>query len=306
MRVGVIGIGNMGQHHVRIYRELGAEIVGVADLDKKKATKIASQYETRAFTDYRELLSQGLDAVTIAVPTASHREVALAAIKQGINLLVEKPIADSTAHGKEIVLAAEKAGLKLMVGYIERFNPVVRKLKDIIEEGILGKLILLSVRRVGAFPPRVTSTGIITESASHDIDIVRYITAKEPIEIFAKLSNIQNERGDCGLIMLDLGDVTASIEVNWFTPHKVRTMVATGTKGIAYVDYIEQTLVVHNAGWKMEPQFERDEPLRLELKHFLECIELDKQPLVSGYEGLKTLEIALEAEAKGLSSQAQQ
>jgi UDP-N-acetylglucosamine 3-dehydrogenase len=306
MRVGVIGTGNMGQHHVRIYRELGAEIVGVADLDEAKATKIANQYETRAFTDYRELLSQGLDAVTIAVPTASHREVALAAIEQGINLLVEKPITDSISHGEEIILAAEKAGLKLMIGFIERFNPVVRKLKDIIEEGILGKLILLSVRRVSPFPPGVAGVGIITEFASHDIDIVRYIIAKEPIEVFAKLSNIQNEKGDCALIVLDLGDVIASIEVNWFTPHKVRTMVVTGTKGIAYVDYLEQTLEVHNAGWKMEPQFERDEPLRLELKHFLECIELDKQPLVSGYDGLKTLKIALEAEAKGLSSQAQQ
>jgi UDP-N-acetylglucosamine 3-dehydrogenase len=138
----------------------------------------------------------------------------------------------------------------------------------------------------------------MTDSASHDIDIIRYITNKEPVEVYSKLSHIQNTKGDCGLVVLDMGGVVASIEVNWFTPHKVRTMVVTGTKGIAYVDYIEQTLKVYNAGWKMEPQFERDEPLRLELKHFIECIEQDKQPLVSGKDGLKTLKIALEAENK--------
>lgn len=298
MRVGVIGVGNMGQNHVRIYHELGAEIVGVADLDKKKAIKVANQYETMAFADYRELLSRKLDAVTIAVPTASHREVALTVIEQGIHLLVEKPIADSASHGEEIVLAANTASVKLMVGYIERFNPVVRKLKEIIEDGILGSPILLSVRRVGAFPPGASDVSVILDSASHDIDIVRYITSKEPIEVFAKLSCVQNAKGDCGLVVLDLGSLVASIEVNYLTPHKVRTMVVTGTKGIAYMDYIEQTLKIYNAGWKMEPQFERDEPLRLELKHFMECIEQNKQPLVDGYDGLKTLKIALEAEAK--------
>lgn len=298
MKIGVIGVGNMGQNHVRIYHELGVEIVGVADLDKEKSVKIANQYGAMAFTDYEKLLNYKLDAITLAVPTASHKEIALAVIEKGINLLVEKPIADSIAHGEEIVLAAEKAGVKLMVGYIERFNPVVRKLKDIIEEGILGTLILMSARRVGAFPPSAIDAGIMTDSASHDIDIIRYITGKEPVEVYSKLSHIQNTKGDCGLVILDLGDVVASIEVNWFTPHKVRTMVVTGTKGIAYVNYIKQTLKVYNACWKMEPQFEREEPLRLELKHFIECAEQDKQPLVSGKDALKTLKIALEAEAK--------
>jgi UDP-N-acetylglucosamine 3-dehydrogenase len=297
MKVGVIGVGEMGQNHVRVYHELGAEIIGVSDLNEERARKIASQYETRAFTNYRELLSQGLDAVTIAVPTSKHKEVALAAISNGVNILVEKPIADSVVHGDEIITAAERAGLKLMVGHVERFNPVAEKLKDIIEEGTLGKVLLLSTRRVGPFAARISDAGIITDLATHDIDIARYIIAKEPVEVFTKLSNIRNKKGDCALIILDFGDTTASIEVNWFTPQKVRTLVATGTEGIAYVDYIEQTLEVHNAGWKMVPRFEKGEPLRLELEHFLECIKFDRQPLVTGYDGLKTLEIALEAEA---------
>ena len=121
--------------------------------------------------------------------------------------------------------------------------------------------------------------------------------AKEPVSVFAKLSKIRNKKGDCALIVLDLGGPIASIEANWFTPQKVRTLVATGTEGIAYVDYIEQNLEIHNASCKMVPHFQKGEPLKLELEHFLECVELDKQPMVNGHDGLKTLEIALEAEA---------
>lgn len=300
MKVGVIGVGEMGQNHVRVYHEIGAEIVGIADLELGRITKIATQYETVPFTDYKELLQERLDAVSIAVPTRLHREVALEAIKRGVNLLIEKPLADSIAHSKEIIATAEKTGLKLMVGHIERFNPAVGKLKDVIEHGTIGKLLLLSMRRVGPFSPRITDIGIITDFATHDIDIARYITGKEPVGVFAKLSGIRNKKGDCGLIILDFGDITASIEVNWFTPHKVRTLVATGTEGIAYLDYIEQTLEVHNQSWKMIPRFEKGEPLKLELEHFLECIKFDRQPLVTGYDGLKTLEIALEAETKAI------
>ena len=302
MKVGIIGVGEIGQNHVRVYHELGADIVGVADLNEEKVTKVARQYQTRAFTDYRELLRQSLDAVSIAVPTISHREVALATIEHKANLLVEKPIADSIAHGEEIITAAEKTGVKLMVGHIERFNPAVIKLKDIIEQGTLGKIILLSARRVGPFASRIADVGIITDLATHDIDIARYILAKEPVRVFAKLSGIRNKKGDCALIILDFGDATASIEVNWFTPQKVRSLVSTGTEGIAYVDYIEQNLEVHNMAWKMIPRFKKGEPLKLELKHFLECIEFDMQPLVSGYDGLKTLEIALDAETEAHSA----
>jgi len=297
MRVGVIGVGEMGQNHLRIYRELGTEITGVSDLNEERARKIASQYETRAFTNYRELLSQELDAVTIAVPTSKHKEVALAAISNGVNILIEKPITDTIFHADEIIKAAEKTGLKLMVGHIERFNPVVKKLKETIEDGTLGKVILLSSRRVGPFASKITDTGIIIDLATHDIDVARYIIAKEPLEVFAKFSNIKNKKGDCALIVLDFGEMTAAIEVNWFTPHKIRTMIITGTEGIAYVNYIEQSLEIYKTGCKMIPRFEKGEPLKFELEHFIECIKLNKQPMISGYDGLKTLEIALEAEA---------
>ena len=296
MRIGIIGCGVMGQLHARVYRELGADLVGVADVDRKVAEELANRYQTRAFVDYEELLGQGLDAVSIAVPTKLHSEVAMRTASHGVNMLVEKPIADSIDNAKKIIDAARKANVKLMIGHIERFNPVVQKLKEIIDEGKLGEIIVLSSRRVGPAAARVTDIGITMDVASHDIDIARYLANKEAIEVLAKSSKVKNEKGDCALMIIDFGLLTASIEVNWFTPHKVRSIVVTGTKGIAYGDYIEQSLVIYDSAWKMEPKIEKDEPLRIELKHFLECVKQGKEPLITGEDGLKTLEIALKIE----------
>lgn len=296
MRVGVIGVGRMGKHHARVYRELGADLVGIADTNEQMAMEIAHQFQTKAFTNYESLLKQGLDAVSISVPTQYHNELTLAALAHGTNPLVEKPIADSVENAKKIIDAAKKAGLKLMVGHIERFNPVVLKLKEIIAEGILGNLIALSARRVGPFVERVKDVGIVLDIATHDIDIARYLVGTEPVEAFGKLRGIKHGMGDCAFIIMEFEKVTASIEVNWFTPHKVRTLVVTGTKGIAYADYMEQNIIIYNADWKMEPKVEKQEPLKLELQHFLDCIATGKEPLVTGEEGLKTLKIALEIE----------
>jgi len=301
LRVGVIGVGSMGRHHVRVYHELGVNIVGVADADSEKARKIAVQYGTKAYADYIELLNQGLDAVSITVPTIEHKAAALAAIEQGVNLLIEKPIADSVVSAWEILSAAEKKKIKLLVGHIERFNPAVQRLKQIIDEGILGKLILISARRVGPFVPRISDTGIIVDVATHDIDISRYLVGEECISVFARSTHYKNMKGDAALILMDFGGVFASIEVNWYTPYKVRSLSVTGTKGIAYLDYLKQELEIHNTKGSMIPEIERKEPLRRELVHFLDCIAGDKQPLVTGYDGLKALEIAIQAEQISLS-----
>lgn len=296
MRVGVIGVGSMGQHHARVYKELGADLVGVADINRKRADEIAKRFGTQALYNYNDLLEKGLDAVSIAVPTVLHKEVALAVIDAGVNLLVEKPIADTVENAVEMITASERARLKLMVGHIERFNPAVQKLKDVIDKGVLGDLLVLAARRVGPFDPRIKDVGIIVDLATHDIDIAEYIIGREPVKIFAKLNRIRNEKGDCAVIVLDYGDVSASIEVNWFTPHKVRSLVITGTEGIAYVDYLEQTLTIHNARDVIAPEIMKEEPLKLELKHFLESIKADKKPMIDGEKGLKTLEVAIKIE----------
>jgi len=296
MRVGVIGVGNMGRYHPRVYCELGAELVGVADTDLTKAKGLAEQYKTKAYSDYKELLSQGLDAVSIAVPTTSHKVVALAAIQKGINLLIEKPIADSIQSAQEIITVAKDSGVKLLIGHIERFNPAVRKLKQIIDNGILGKLVLISARRVGPFVPRISDVGIIVDVATHDIDVIRYLIGSEYTFVFARSTRYKNVKGDAAIILIGFGDVSASIEVNWYTPHRVRSLTVTGTQGIAYLDYLKQEVEIHKAEGNMIPKIEKEEPLKLELLHFLDCIKQDKEPLVSGYDAVKVLEIATKAE----------
>jgi len=294
IKVGVVGVGMMGQHHARIYSELDCELVGVADKNFEQAKKIGERYGTAYYKDYEELLDK-VDAVSIAIPTSMHKKVATDFIKRGIHCLVEKPIASTIEEAKEMINEAERNGVKLMVGHVERFNPAVTKLKELVEKGALGKLILISTRRVGPFVSRIRDVGIIIDSATHDIDIARYLVGKDPINVFAKSGRVKSEKEDHAIVVLDFGDVAASIEVNWFTPHKVRSLVATGTEGIAYLDYIKQELDVHSGGEKIVQKIDKVEPLKLELAHFLRCIEKNEKPLVDGCEGLKILETALRA-----------
>ncbi|MGD0780429.1 MAG: Gfo/Idh/MocA family oxidoreductase [Dehalococcoidales bacterium] len=295
MKVGVIGVGNMGKNHVRVYRELGTELVGVADINFDVAQNIAAQYKTKAYSDYNELLAKGLDAVSIAVPTTRHKAIALAAIQKGVNLLIEKPIADSVENAQELIKAAKSHKVKLMVGHIERFNPAVRTLKEIIDDGVLGDLVYISAKRVGPFVPRVSDVGIIIDMATHDIDVIRYFIGKECTSVFARSTRWKNVKGDAAIILMGFGEVSASVEVNWYTPHRERNLAVTGTKGVAYLDYIKQEIEIFKAEWKMIPEVPRAEPLKLELEHFLDCVGKDKEPLVSGTDGLKALEIAIKA-----------
>ncbi len=299
IKTGVVGVGMMGQHHARIYSELeNCKLVGVADKRLEAAKKIGEMYHTNYYQEYERLFDK-VDAVSIVVPTRLHKQIALNFMRRGIHCLVEKPIAPTLEDAKEMIKAADKNNVRLMIGHVERFNPAVTKLKEIVDKGVLGKLILISTRRVGPFVERIRDVGIIIDSATHDIDVVRYLVGRDPINVFAKSGRVKSKREDHAIVVLDFGDVVASIEVNWFTPHKVRSLVATGTEGIAYLDYLKQELEVYSRGKKLVPKIDRDEPLKLELKHFLDCIQRNAKPLVDGYEGLKVLEIAIKASKVG-------
>jgi UDP-N-acetylglucosamine 3-dehydrogenase len=294
-KTGVVGLGTMGQHHARVYRQLECKLVGVADVDVHRAQRIGEQYGIPYFADYKELIPQ-VDAVSIAVPTTLHRTVALDFLARGVHCLVEKPIASCLEDAEEMRRVAQKTNAKLAVGHIERFNPAVTKLKSIIDQGVLGDLLIISIRRVGPFACQIRDVGIIVDTASHDIDIARYLVGREPTSIFARSGRlIHRNQEDHAVIVLDFGSTTASIEVNWLTPHKVRSLVATGSKGIAYLDYIAQTLAVHNSRDAWSVPVQKTEPLKLELKHFLSCAKNGQEPLVDGYEGLRTLELCLAA-----------
>ncbi|WP_076004722.1 Gfo/Idh/MocA family protein [Dehalogenimonas formicexedens] len=294
LKVAIIGLGTMGQHHVRVYSELGCDIVGLVDTDEARGKEFAQKYGSRWFSDYHDILDKA-EAVSIAVPTSLHSLVAIDCLNKGIHCLVEKPIASTVDEARSMIEAAQKHAAKLMIGHIERFNPAVLKLKSLLDEGILGKLMIVSTRRVGPFAPRIRDVGIIIDSATHDIDVIRFLMNRDPVHVYAKSGSFRHEKEDHSVIVCDFGDAVGSIEVNWFTPHKVRTLVATGSEGIAYLDYIQQDLRVFNSVVNHDIVIEKGEPLKLELAHFLDCIITGKTPLTDGESSTKVLEIALEA-----------
>ncbi len=290
----MVGLGAMGQHHARLYSQLNCNLVAVADVNPERAREIGEKYHTKYYSDYRDLLSK-VEAVTIAVPTTLHHSVAMDFLREGIHCLVEKPIAFSLSEADDMIEAAERNRAKLAIGHIERFNPAVEKLKEIVDEGTLGNLLILSTRRVGPLVSRIRDVGVIIDSATHDIGVIRYLVNKEPVSVFSRVGSLRHPKEDHAIIVLDFQGTIACIEVNWFTPHKVRTLVATGSEGIAYLDYIEQSVVVHTASQEKTVELEKTEPLKIEVENFLKSALDGEKPAVDGDEGKEILSIALRA-----------
>jgi UDP-N-acetylglucosamine 3-dehydrogenase len=255
-----------------------------------------------------------IDAVSVVVPTSKHEEVALEAIDSGKHVLVEKPLAQSAKCAERIVRRANRAGVNLMVGHIERFNPVVGKIKKLIDEGQLGKIVSISAKRVGPYANVKNDIGVCLDLAIHDIDVMRFLTNDEVSEVYAKIGNSLCLNEDYASILLALRKgTTGLIETNWLTPTKIRRLDVTGTKGYAELDYITQELHLfgsvlsnnyseyenltmtrgypHMAKMKME----KVEPLKLELEHFIQSILSNTKPAVDGRIGIRNLEVALAA-----------
>ncbi len=231
VKVAVIGVGAMGKNHARVYWELpGLDFVGVADTDRELGESIGKRYGVDYYQDYRELLEKKKpDAVTIAVPTAFHLEVALEAIQRGIHVLIEKPIALSIEQGERIIQAANEHQVKLMIGHIERFNPAVIALKEKIKAGKIGKVFQLDARREGPFPARIDDVGVVIDLSVHDIDIMRSITGSEVERVYAETEQrIHTKHEDLltGLLRFEDRSV-GTLNVNWLTPTTIRSFVST-------------------------------------------------------------------------------
>ncbi|BAI60967.1 putative oxidoreductase [Methanocella paludicola SANAE] len=297
MRVGVIGAGAMGQNHIRMYSQMpNVELVGISDIDNNRVNKLSKQFNTMGFTEYEELLKQDLDAVSIVVPTLLHKKVALAAINANTNLLVEKPISDTIENARTIVSAAQKENLTLMVGHIERFNPAVTKMKEIIDSGELGRVVSISARRVGPNNPRIRDVGVILDIGVHDIDIISYLYNSPATEVYAIAGSEIHPHEDHATIMLRFNDNRAGlVETNWLTPHKTRNFTVIGTEGVGYGDYIEEKVFIHDKDWIKEAKVEKKEPLRCELEGFIHSCKYGDAPLTTGEDGINALKTALAA-----------
>ena len=275
MKVGVIGVGAMGRHHARVYYEMaGVELIGVSDVDRLRAEEIAAMYGAQAFTDYKKLLSCDLDAVSVAVPTTLHKTVAMDVINEGVHLLVEKPIASTVGDADEMLSAAEDAGVRLMVGHIERYNPAVTRLKEIIDSGLLGSIVSMSARRVGPHNPRIRDVGIIMDLGVHDIDTISYLyNAKaESIYAIAGDGSLGSHENHASILMQFGMGRAGMIDVNWLTPQKVRRLTVVGTDGVAYLDYLSQAVELHDGDGIRSAKVEEKEPLANELEYFIRTV----------------------------------
>jgi len=234
-----------------------------------------------------------VDAVSIVTPTNTHKEISCWFMEHGIHCLIEKPIAHTIADAKYMVECSKRNNVKVLIGHIETFNPAVQRLKQELQDDIIGNIMYASARRLGPYVSRIMDVGIALDSASHDVGVIRFLLGSSIKQSYLRNWSIKNEKGDYALLFMDMGDKAASIEVNWFTPYKIRTLDITGDKGTLHLDYIKQTVDIFTDKYSSSLTIVNKEPLKEEILHFIDCIENDKTPYVSCEEGLEILKIVL-------------
>jgi predicted dehydrogenase len=276
INLAIIGYGVMGRNRFRVLETMDSvNIVAVCD------PNVSGPPESRLYQDIDLMLSaEAIDAVILSTPTSLHKEIGLKCIGKGIHLLIEKPIASNSVDGRELKEYASRNNIKLVLGYVERFNPVVLALKEEIRN---KEIYSICATRIGPIPPRISDVGVLTDLAVHDIDLIRFITNREIVEtkIF-KSKKIHNHNEDNAIIAMQLeSGAVANITTNWLTPFKRRTIEIATSEGYYEADLINQTLNEYsssayidiNHSYVVRNCFVRKgEPLSFELKAFLKYL----------------------------------
>jgi predicted dehydrogenase len=290
-KAAVIGVGHLGKQHARLYSELGC-LEAVVDLQTSRAQEIGALYGKPALTDYRELFGK-VDAVSIAVPTVDHVQVGLDCLQHGIDVLVEKPIAATLEQAAALIEAAKRNNRILQVGHVERFNPVVIEAAE-----VATKPQFFEIHRLAAFSPRSLDIDVVLDLMIHDIDIVLSLV-REPVRevravgipVLSKKADIANAR-----VEFENGCV-ANFTASRVSFEKTRKLRFFQPHDYISVDYASQTgtMVSLRMGRVIERKLEpaNEEPLKLELASFVECVSKRKTPVVSGEDGLRALELGM-------------
>ena len=297
--VAVIGSGFWGQNHARVFRNMEeTNLIAVCDSNENKAKEVAAKFGVQWYADIeRLLLRNDVEAVTVCTPTTTHHDVATQAVKVGKHVLVEKPMTNTVEEAKKLVSLARERGVCLMPGHIERFNPAVQRVKKMIVEGKLGQVILVIARRVTRWPERIGDVGVIKDSAIHDIDIMCYLLEDYVKSVYARAGSLRHKLEDFAEILLRFSNgETGFIDANWLTPRKIRTLIVTGSEATATLDYLTQEITLEDSEKIVKPIVKWEEPLFFELKHFATCVLESKNPLVTGEDGIRAIEICNRAE----------
>ena len=306
IRVGVVGAGTMGYHHARVYREMmETSLVGVADLDAERAADVADEFDAHVMS--RADLFESVDAVSIAVPTEHHYDVAREAIEGGTHVLVEKPFVDRLANGRELVSMADERDVVLQVGHIERFNPAVSVLGDVISD---QEVIAIDAQRLGPPPDRQIRDGAVMDLMIHDIDVVASLVPHEVRSVAA--SRAKDAPRVTAILEFEDG-VVATLTASRVTQQKVRTLSITARECRINLDYTAQSVQIHRRSvpeyivsegdvrYRHESLIERPtvkngEPLKAELRAFADVVRTGAQPVVTGEDGIRAVELARRVE----------
>src|SRR5438093_5595995 len=286
-RVAVIGVGHLGKQHARLYAELpGVELAGIVDIVESRANHIASLYKTPAFTNYRDIFGK-VDAVSLAIPTTDHARVGVELLEQGVDVLVEKPIASNLEQARALIDAARQNRRILQVGHVERFNPVVALATELATTPQF-----FEVHRLAAFSPRSLDIDVVLDLMIHDIDIVLSLVPAAVREVRAVGIPVLSQKPDIANARVEFQDgCVANFTASRVSFEKTRKLRFFQPHDYISVDYASQTgiMVSLRMGRVLERKLEppKEEPLKLELQSFTECVRKRGKPAVSGEDGLR-------------------
>ncbi|MFN5515246.1 MAG: Gfo/Idh/MocA family oxidoreductase [Cyanobacteriota bacterium] len=319
IRIGVIGVGNMGQHHTRVLSLMkDVEFIGISDLNLERGLDTASKYRVKFFERYQDMLEH-VDAVCVAVPTRLHHSVGMACLQAGVHTLIEKPIAASISEAESLVNAAAESHCILQVGHIERFNPAFLELGKILTT---EELLAIEAHRMSPYSQRANDVSVVLDLMIHDIDLLLELVGAPVVKLTASGSRASGS-GYLDYVTATLGfasGIVATLTASKVTHRKIRRIVAHCKNSLTEADFLNNEILIHRQTtancsadygqvlYRQDGLIEKVytsniEPLHAELEHFVYCARGGDQPSVGGEQALKALRLASLIEQMALDGQ---
>ena len=306
-KIGVVGVGKMGEYHVGVLSDMReAELVGIVDSDQKRAKIVSERYKTSNYKDYKDLFKK-VDAVVVAVPTSMHYSIGKEFIEAGIHTLLEKPCTDDLRQAEALFDIAAEKNVTLHIGHVERFNGAVQELYKIVKDPTY-----IECRRMSPFSTRIKDDGVVLDIMIHDIDIVLNLVESDVVNINVIGNSVFSKRDDLINAQIEFENgCIANLLASRVSQNKIRTLEVTQKESSILLDYTEQEIFVHRQSssesqlspgslrYKQESLVERifvhkDNPLKLELKHFIDCAANGSRRKLAVKKELNSLNIALQ------------
>ncbi len=306
LKMGVIGVGHMGQYHLNILANLdNIELIGISDKNQNRLLELEEKYNVKGFENYEKLLKK-CDAVCIATPTKTHYEVAKSALLNGVHILLEKPMTTDIKEGEELVKIANKNKLILQVGHVERFNGAVQQLKQIIMEPFY-----IETQRLGPYNPRISDVGVVLDLMIHDLDIILNLIEEEIIDYFALGKSVFSKFEDIASAqLLFQNGCVANIIASRASQKKIRNLTIMQKESYIFLDYATQDIEIHrqaSTAYLLTPEeirysqesfvehlfIHKENSLKLEILHFINTVLGKEKPFVDNERDLQTLDITL-------------